>query len=119
MASRKRNNPFESRENDEGWSDKRTAFIAQENTELAHTNVATTYTVGEDDYTVSCTGTFTVTLPTAVGVEGKVYEIKNAGTGTITLATTSSQTIDDQTTQTLIQYEALTVCSDGANWEVL
>ena len=40
--------------------------------------VTGTYTIGSDDYLVDCTsGTFTVTLPTAVGIAGKIYVIKN------------------------------------------
>jgi hypothetical protein len=49
-----------------------------------------------------------------------MYNIKNSGTGTITLATTSSQTIDGVTTKTLsTQYQSYTVQSNGANWILL
>lgn len=77
-----------------------------------------TYTVTASDYTINCTsGTFTVTLPTAVSISGRTYVIKNSGAGTITIATTSSQTIDGVTTKTLnTQYSGYTVQSDGANW---
>ena len=61
-------------------------------------------------------GTFTVTLPTAVGIVGYQFVIKNSGSGTVTLATTSSQTIDGASTQTITQYQSLTVVSNGANW---
>jgi hypothetical protein len=62
----------------------------------------TTYTIGNEDYFIDCTsGTFTVTLPTAVGVSGNIYIVKNSGAGTITVATTSSQTIDGSSTKTL------------------
>lgn len=78
-------------------------------------------TLDATDYTVNCTAnSFTVTLPTAVGCAGRVYVIKNSGTGVITIDTTSSQTIDGSLTQTLsIQYECITVQSDGANWIVI
>ena len=88
----------------------------------AITNVSTTYAVLATDYTVNCTsGTFTVTLPTAVGADGQIYNIKNSGTGVITLATTSAQTIDGNATATLTltQYENLQVQSNGANWIIL
>ena len=66
---------------------------------------------------VECTtGSFTVTLPTAVGCVGYQFVIKNTGSGTITLATTSSQTIDGASTQSLAQYQSLTVVSNGTNW---
>ncbi len=78
------------------------------NTSLA----AATFT----DYTYLCTNTITVTLPTAVG-NTNLYTIKNNGTGIITIATTSAQTIDSALTQVLnIQYSWITVQSDGANW---
>lgn len=75
------------------------------------------YTIGADDYMVDCTtNTFSVTLPTAALIQGKIYAIKNSGSGTITVATTSSQTIDGATTKTLSQYQILYVESNGANW---
>ena len=80
-----------------------------------------TYTATRADYTIDCTAnTFTVTLPTAVGYTGQMYNIKNTGTGTITIATTSSQTIDGATTQTISkQYTNVPVQSNGSNWIIL
>lgn len=84
------------------------------------TAVTTTYAVLATDQTILATGTFTVTLPTAVGRAGQIYTIKNASTGVITIATTSSQTIDGSTTELLrFQYHTLTVESDNANWHVI
>lgn len=69
------------------------------------------------DYQIECTAnSFTVTLPTAVGIQGKMFSIKNSGTGTITVTTTSSQTIDGQLTQLLSQYDNLVVMSNNVNW---
>ena len=82
-------------------------------------STTTAYTVTSDDYFVDCSGTFNVTLPTAVGIEGRIYNIKNSGTGVITVATTSSQTIDGVTTQAIYQWENLQVQSTGANWIIL
>ncbi len=81
-----------------------------------------TDTVLPGDYTVNATsGTFILTLLTAVGREGKIYNLKNSGNGTVTLATTSGQTIDGSISEAirLIQYENLTVQSNGANWIIL
>ena len=79
-----------------------------------------TYTIAATDDTVNCSAnTFTVTLPTAGGRRGKVFTIKNSGTGLITLATTGSQTIDGATTHTLIQYASIVVQSIGPNWIIL
>lgn len=81
----------------------------------------TTYGILSTDYTIDCTsGTFTVTLPTAVSITGREYIIKNSGAGVITVATTSSQTIDGATTYSLpTQYKQVTIQSNGANWLVI
>ena len=77
------------------------------------------YTLTSTDYTVNCTtGSFTITLPSAVTVYGQIYYIKNTGAGTITIATTSSQTIDGNipSTYNLVGVGVLQVQSDGSNW---
>lgn len=69
---------------------------------------------------VFANGTITITLPTAVGILGRTYWIKNVGTGTITIATTDSQTIDGQSTQSIeYQWDSYTVVSNGANWFIV
>lgn len=85
---------------------------------VAKTN---TYGIQTTDYMIDCTAnTFTVTLPTAVGYAGQVYEIKNSGTGVITVNTTSSQTIDGSLTEVIAnQYGILKVMSNGANWMIM
>jgi len=77
-----------------------------------------TYAIKTSDYLINATsGTYTATLPTAVGCTGKNYIIKNSGAGAITVATTSSQTIDGAATYSLLlQYKYVHVVSDGANW---
>ena len=68
------------------------------------------------DYTYIITGTTTLTLPTAVGNTNE-YTIKRVGTGVGTIATTSSQTVDGQSSWLLNQkYMSITVYSDGSNW---
>lgn len=80
----------------------------------------TTYAAAKTDHIINATsGTFNVTLPTAVSDTGREFIVKNSGTGVITLDTTSSQTIDGATTRTLNQYDSLTVVSDGSNWIVI
>ena len=74
------------------------------------------YTLTAVDYTVDCTAnTFTITLPTAVSIWGRVYEIKNTGTETITVDWYWTQTIDGETIQTLIQWESVTIQSNWSN----
>ncbi len=65
----------------------------------------------------------TITLPTAVGCDGRNYMIKNASTTgptpVLTIATTSAQTIDGAPTWTITSaYETITLISNGANWNI-
>lgn len=73
-------------------------------------------------YVVETTGTITITLPTAVGINGKVYTIKkmDAGGTTLTVNTTSSQTIDGSTSITVRgQYNSMMVVSDNSKWVII
>jgi hypothetical protein len=63
-----------------------------------------------------------ITLPTAVGMPGRQYVIKkvDGSASHVVVTTTSAQTIDGFTAQSLtVQYEALTVVSDGSNWLIV
>jgi len=65
----------------------------------------------------------TLTLPTAVGCDGRTYMIKNASTTgptpVVTIATTSAQTIDGAGSWTLTSAnETITLISNGANWNI-
>lgn len=67
-------------------------------------------------------GAFNVTLPTAVGITGRMYTVKkiDSSGNAVTIATTSSQTIDGVTTKAIsTQYTSYTVQSDGANWMII
>lgn len=85
----------------------------------------TTYTIVSTDYTVTgdaTSGAFTITLPTAASVAGKIYVIKktDASGNAVTVGTTSSQTIDGATTYALAtQYKYVTVQSNGSNWFII
>ena len=63
----------------------------------------------------------TLTLPTAASVQGRYYWIKNAtsNTSVLTIATTSSQTIDGASSWSLDPNEGLRVVSNGSNWYVV
>lgn len=80
------------------------------------------YTLTSTDFGVDCTsGTFTITLPTAVGCTGRLYAVKNSGSGTITLATTSGELIDGYSSGniTLITYDSMLLQSTGTGWRIL
>ncbi len=93
---------------------------------LAMATVAKTgaYTTTVNDHTITCGAgneTFTVTLIAAASAAGQILNIKNVGTGTITIAGDSgTDTIDGATTQTLTaQYECLTIQSDATDWWII
>ena len=87
----------------------------------AYTGTATGITLDATHSVVNVTATGqTITLPTAVGITGRHYTVKLTASGSGTVATTSSQTIDGSTTYSLAsQYKYVTVVSDGANWIVI
>lgn len=83
---------------------------------------ALSYNATITDHTILVTATGqTITLPTAVGCNGRIYTIKlTSSASTSTVATTSSQTIDGSTTYLLsAQYKYVTVQSDNTNWNII
>lgn len=88
---------------------------------LKYTSTATGITLDITHCVVEVTATGqTITLPTAVGITGRVYTVKLTASGSCTVATTSSQNIDASTTYSLAsQYKYVTVQSNGANWIVI
>jgi hypothetical protein len=84
---------------------------------LGYTAKTADYAIGLADYTINVTANSpTITLPTAVGATGQVYVIANTGAGTVTMATTSSQTIDGGAPGAVVAGARLRVQSTGANW---
>jgi hypothetical protein len=74
--------------------------------------------VANTEYVYLVSGTTTITLPTAVGNTDK-YTITRTGSNTVTVATTSAQTINGSLTATLpITNMSLDIVSDNANWHV-
>jgi hypothetical protein len=84
-------------------------------------SISTATTAGDTigtDYVYLVSGTTTLTLPTAVGNTNR-YTVTNTGAATVTVATTSSQTINGSLTVTLpISNMALEFISDNANWTI-
>jgi hypothetical protein len=88
-------------------------------TQPSFLNVSGSSSILTTDYTLNVvsTGDTTQTLPTAIGVIGKVYNIVNSGGGIVTVATTSSQTINGSIGIIMTeQYLSRTFQSDGSNW---
>lgn len=83
------------------------------------------YTLTTTDFTVlgnAAGGAITLTLPTAVGVSGQIYTIKksDSSANVVTIATTSAQTIDGQSSYSLsLQYAGVQVQSNNSNWVII
>ncbi len=64
----------------------------------------------------------TITLPSAIGIKGRVYTIKRSETSTAnsTIATSLSQKIDGELSFLLTQSKQyITLISDGADWKII
>ena len=87
---------------------------------LAYVAKTANYTITTSDYQIECTAnTFTLTLPTAVSIAGRVYSIKNTGSGAITLEGDGTETIDGELNQTVNQWDNISVMSNGTNWIII
>tara|TARA_R110000751_G_scaffold204766_1_gene309126 strand:- start:292 stop:726 length:435 start_codon:yes stop_codon:yes gene_type:complete len=84
-------------------------------------DVSTTDTFSAASETINCTsGTFTVNLPTAVGIQGTVYTLVNSGTGVITLDASGTEEINGSLTIDIKrQYVSRTVQSDNVGWIII
>ena len=71
-------------------------------------------------YHYSCTGTFTITLPTSGVSAGEEIRVKNMGTGTITIDP-QTRTIDGDPADYVldVEFSAITLVSTGTNWEII
>jgi hypothetical protein len=89
-------------------------------TPLSIQSKSATYTALVTDDVILCTGTWTLSLYTAVGNAGKLLFVKNNGTGIITVDPNAGETIDGESTVEIAnQYSALYLMSDGTNWVIL
>lgn len=88
---------------------------------LVYRGITSARTLDGSDELIDCTsGTFAVTLPTAVGFTGQ-YKVKNSGTGVITINTTSSQTVDGYGSGIFLinPGEWFVFRSNGSNWIIV
>ncbi len=86
---------------------------------LNSTAVSAAYTVRLTDDILLCTGTYTVTLPTALSANKKVYCVKNVSTGVITVDGNGSETIDTLASILLPELQGMIIASNGTAWSIL
>lgn len=99
------------------WASAPSAFL------VTQTKTANYTVLVSDDVLLGSGSAFTFTLPTAVGIAGKVFYFKKTDssiTNLITIDAAGSETIDGALTRVLyFSSETMTIESDGANWVIL
>lgn len=87
--------------------------------------VVTTRTISASDTALStdaillCDGTLTVTLPTAATNTGRIYWIRNIGSGTVTVDGNGAEEVEGSATLTLPLETGATITSDGTAWWII
>ena len=79
------------------------------------------YTIIPSNYTLlaeTTSGSIQMILPTAGSILGKIYNIKNIGSGSM-LITSVSGLIDNSASQVLYRYDSITVVSGSADWWII
>jgi hypothetical protein len=91
-----------------------------------YTSQTTTYSAVINDYVICSGSSFTVTLPTAASLNGKMIAIQHNGSSSLdkvyTLNTTSAQTIGGIASGAYKLFtigEVLVLVSDGSNWVIV
>ena len=84
------------------------------------TSASADLTLAGSHYIVLVSGNSTITLPTAVGITGRIYHVKNVGTQTIIVAASGSQVIDGDSSISIVsRYSSLQIVADGSNWNII
>ena len=84
----------------------------------ANKTAAYTETATSGDIVNFCSGSFTVTLPTAIG-NTATLTYKVTGTGPVTIAGSGGQTVDGSASASVPLMGSLVLRSDNANWWVM
>ncbi|MCP4481462.1 MAG: hypothetical protein GY817_01355, partial [bacterium] len=100
--------------------------VMTESLTLPMTSKTANYTLRSTDYLVivNPASATTMTLPTASGIGGRVYEIiaidGDHGTNTVTIDPSGTETISGNSTFVFgNDYESVTIISDGTNWLII
>jgi hypothetical protein len=79
--------------------------------------INSTYTATTSDYMIDVSGgSFSVTLPSAVGIQGRLLVVKNNGGGAVTVQPVLGQNIDDKPFVILGETNTIQLASNGSNW---
>jgi hypothetical protein len=78
------------------------------------------YAVTIFDITIECTAnSFTITLLSAVGIKGKIFNINNSGNGRITVIVAGGGLINGKTTQYISTNSTMSVQSNNTNYIII
>ncbi len=86
---------------------------------IVHSDISGDTTLTADNEMVLASGTITITLPKVASTPGKMYHIKNTGTGVITVEPDGTETIDDETSVEISQYDCMDIVSDSTEWWII
>ncbi len=79
--------------------------------------VSVDYTGDSNDSVIDATvEDLTISLPTAVGIVGEFYIVKNSSTGVATLESLNPELIDGQSSLSIASQDSVTVLSTDSNW---
>jgi len=82
--------------------------------------VSSNTTILTSDYTINATAGAVLTLPTAVGNGGLMFNIKNTSTGNVIVSGVAGETLDGDTSfEISTQYQSIKVQSTNSNWIIL
>lgn len=82
--------------------------------------VSSNTTILTSDYTINATAGAVLTLPTAVGNGGLMFNIKNTSTGNVIVSGVAGETLDGDTSfEISTQYQSIKVQSTNSNWVIL
>ena len=82
--------------------------------------VSSDYTILTTDYTIHTTAGLTLTLPSAAGNGGIMYNVKNVSTGAVVVSGVGGNTIDGQPSFNIsTQYQSVSLQSTNSNWIIV
>jgi len=87
-----------------------------------YVTVSGNYTITITDYTVNSIATIAtnITLPTASGSAGYIFNIKNSGTNTVTVSAVGADLIDGSATMTIgTRYNSMSIQSVSTGWIII
>jgi len=92
-------------------------IIVSKGVVLGYKKVEVDYNLTNEDYTVECVNSITITLPESN--QGQTFNIKNIGTSLVTVRPSGSELIDSQSQQTLLSYDSMKIQGTGTGWIII